>query len=513
MSRALTSATTLDQLKREAKQWLKALRTGDPQARARLSRAHPGAPVDAGLRHVQHALAREFGFASWARLKAAAAAAITAASARESPLHGILAAAAAGDVARLTALLDGHPGLVSERGTLPGNSGLRTALHFGVAHQPVVQLLLARGADPNVRDEGDDAFPLHFAAERQDLPVIRLLVEHGADTVGEGTHHELNVLGWATAWDYVTADPAVVAYLLAHGARHHLFSATAVGDVDAIRAAAAADPASLTRVMDRTNRRRTALHLAVVKRQPAALQALLALGANPEAPDQSGLTALDQAALAGDAALAEILIAHGAALGLPAAVALGRTADLRRLLAADPGCLAPGARWGTLIARAAERAPGLVIETLVAHGASVDAIDDPATAIGGIARYTALHAAAWHGNTSAADALLRLGADPRVRDGKYGATAAGWADFAGHRDTCARILAADVDVFDVIACDTPARLIAILDADPGARDRPMGEYGGRPDRAAMTPIEWAASQGKTEMVAVLQARGARPATP
>ena len=345
MSRALTSATTLDQLKREAKQWLKALRTGDPEARARLSRAHPGAPVDAGLRHVQHALAREFGFASWARLKAAAAAAITAASARESPLHGILAAAAAGDVARLTALLDGHPGLVSERGTLPGNSGLRTALHFGVAHQPVVQLLLARGADPNVRDEGDDAFPLHFAAERQDLPVIRLLVEHGADTVGEGTHHELNVLGWATAWDYVTADPAVVAYLLAHGARHHLFSATAVGDVDAIRAAAAADPASLARVMDRTNRRRTALHLAVVKRQPAALQALLALGANPEAPDQSGLTALDQAALAGDAALAEILIAHGAALGLPAAVALGRTADLRRLLAADPGCLAPGARW------------------------------------------------------------------------------------------------------------------------------------------------------------------------
>ena len=76
MSRALTSATTLDQLKREAKQWLKALRTGDPEARARLLRAHPGAPPDAGLRHVQHALAREFGFASWARLKAAAPATV-----------------------------------------------------------------------------------------------------------------------------------------------------------------------------------------------------------------------------------------------------------------------------------------------------------------------------------------------------------------------------------------------------------------------------------------------------
>ena len=82
MSRALTSATTLDQLKREAKQWLKALRTGDPEARARLLRAHPGAPPDAGLRHVQHALAREFGFASWARLKAVAPATIATARRR-----------------------------------------------------------------------------------------------------------------------------------------------------------------------------------------------------------------------------------------------------------------------------------------------------------------------------------------------------------------------------------------------------------------------------------------------
>jgi ankyrin repeat protein len=515
MSRALTSATTLDQLKREAKQWLKALRSGDPEARARLLRAHPDAPPDAGLRHVQHALAREFGFASWARLKAVAPASTASLLTREepsrdSPLQAILAAADAGDVVGLTALLDAHPELVSERGTLPGHVGLRTALHFGVAHEPVVRRLLARGADPNVRDDGDAAYPLHFAAERQDLPVIRLLLEHGADPIGTGDGHELEVIGWATCWDYVTVQPDVLAYLLAHGARHHLFSATAVGDVEAIRAAAAADRASLARVMDRTNRRRTALHLAVVKRQPAALQSLLALGADPAAHDQSGLTPLDQAALDGEQALADILIAHGAALGLPAAVALGHPADLRRLLAADPGCLAPGARWGTLIVRAAERAPGRVIETLVAHGASVDAIDDPATAIDGIARYTALHAAAWHGNTSAADALLRLGASPRVRDGKYGATAAGWADYSGHADTCARILEADVDVFDAIACDSPARLIAILDADPAALDRPLGEYGGRPERAAMTPIDWATTQNKPEMVAVLLARGARP---
>ncbi len=360
------------------------------------------------------------------------------------PLERILAAADAGDVVGLAALLDAHPDLVSVPGTLPGHTGRRTALHFGVSREPVVRLLLERGADPNVRDDGDAAFPLHFAAENQDLAVIELLLAHGANPIGTGDGHELAVIGWATCWDYVTVRPEVLARLLAGGARHHLFSAVAVGDLDAIRAAAAADPASLSRVMDRTNRRRTALHLAVVKRQPEALAVLLALGADPDAPDQAGLSALDQAALGGEADMARRLIEHGARIALPAAVALGRAGDVARLAAADPGSLAPGGRWGALIVRAAERAPGTVIEALVRAGASPDAIDDRTTSIDGVGGCTALHAAAWHGNTSAADALLRLGANPRIRDDKYDATASGWADFAGHAATRDRIREADV---------------------------------------------------------------------
>jgi ankyrin repeat protein len=519
MSRALTSATTLDHLKREAKQWLKALRSGDAEAWTRLRLAHPAAPADAGLRHVHHAVAREFGFASWARLKAAVPATAPATpvpgthdTAEDPALRAVLAAADAGDAVRLASLLDAHPELVSARGTLPGHTGLRTALHFGVAHQAVVRLLLGRGADPNVRDEGDNAHPLHFAAERQDLPVIRLLLDRGADPVGTGDGHELEVIGWATCWDYVTVQPDVLAYLLAHGARHHVFSAVAVGDVAALRAAVAADPASLTRVMDRTNRHRTALHLAVVKRQAEALDTLLALGANPDARDQAGLTPLDQAALAGDTKMVERLLAHGARIELPAAVALDRVADVERAIAGDRASLAPGGRWGTLIVRAAERASGAVVEALVRLGASVDAVDDTDTAIDGVGPYTALHAAAWHGNTSAADALLRLGANPRIRDGKYNATAAGWADFAGHRATCARILEADVDVFDAIACGTPAQAAAILDADPAAVERLLG--GDDPDDAWQSPLAWAALRDKPDMVSLLLGRGARvPAAP
>jgi hypothetical protein len=70
-SRQITPATSLDNLRKEAKRWLKALRAGDSDAAARLARAHPSAPTSPGLRDVQHALAREHGLESWTALKLA----------------------------------------------------------------------------------------------------------------------------------------------------------------------------------------------------------------------------------------------------------------------------------------------------------------------------------------------------------------------------------------------------------------------------------------------------------
>ena len=69
MSRQLTSQTNLENLRKEAKRWLKALRAGDADARARLALAHPGAPGEPTLRDVQFAIAREFGLAGWIALK------------------------------------------------------------------------------------------------------------------------------------------------------------------------------------------------------------------------------------------------------------------------------------------------------------------------------------------------------------------------------------------------------------------------------------------------------------
>ncbi|MGB6692038.1 MAG: ankyrin repeat domain-containing protein, partial [Terracidiphilus sp.] len=178
---------------------------------------------------------------------------------------------------------------------------MRTALHQAVfgKSEAAVKLLLERGANPNIRCEGDNAYPLHFAVEKNLVPIIHLLVEHGADTVGEGDYHELGVLGWATAWEYLRADPETVNYLLAHGARHNIFSAVAMGDTDAIRDLVSRTPGDLEKRMNGTLMRRMPLHLAVMKKQPVSLTRLLDLGANTESLDEAGLTALDQAALLG----------------------------------------------------------------------------------------------------------------------------------------------------------------------------------------------------------------------
>ena len=68
MPRQITSDTSLGNLRKETKRWLRALRTGDAGARARFDRAWPQAPREPVLRDVQHALAREYGQENWIAL-------------------------------------------------------------------------------------------------------------------------------------------------------------------------------------------------------------------------------------------------------------------------------------------------------------------------------------------------------------------------------------------------------------------------------------------------------------
>jgi hypothetical protein len=72
MSRTLTPDSSLENLRKVAKRWLRALRDGDARAQGRLLAITPAAaPTDPGLHDVQLALAREFGFQGWTALRQA----------------------------------------------------------------------------------------------------------------------------------------------------------------------------------------------------------------------------------------------------------------------------------------------------------------------------------------------------------------------------------------------------------------------------------------------------------
>lgn len=516
MPSQLPPRASLEQLKKQAKSLLKRRQSADPETLARIRKSHPrwnklsdeqlsASPFT--LADAQFVIANEYGFASWSKLQSHVKM-LEAAGTTAEAVASLRDAAGKGDLARLNDLLDAHPDLIDER----GGEGVRTALHQAVFGncEAAVKLLLQRGANPNIRCEGDNAYPLHFAVEKNRVGIIHLLVEHGADTIGEGDYHELGVIGWACAWPDIPANPEIVAYLLAHGARHNIFSAVAMGAVEAVRELIGHRPGDLEQRMHGTKMKSRPLHLAIIKRQPAVVRALLELGANIESLDEAGFTPLDRAAMLGASEVVSILSEAGAKLRLPAAAALGRDADVARLLRLDPDALKPGCRWGNLIVRASEHGSGEMVETLLRNGADVNIRDNPQTSIDSTAGYTPLHAAAWNGNLSVIPVLLRHGADVRAREEKYHGTPAGWADYAGHTEARDLILQGHIDIIEAIQYDLADRIGPILDEDPAALNQPFREYGLFPWDAEPwhTPLAYAVARGRADIVRLLLNRGA-----
>lgn len=224
------------------------------------------------------------------------------------------AACRSGDVGALRALLAREPTLVRER---DGEGS--TGLHLAVAHPECVRALLEHGADPNARDAGDNAYPLHFAAANGYLESVRALLDAGGDVHGFGDVHLGDVIGWAVG-NGRSANQDVVSLLLERGARHHIFSAIALGDLDLVQALVEVDPFALRRRRSRFEQGQTPLHFALAA--PDGLEAkapqydmvdlLIELGADPEAVDDRGRTPLEIAMLHGDVEAARRLAAAGA---------------------------------------------------------------------------------------------------------------------------------------------------------------------------------------------------------
>jgi ankyrin repeat protein len=348
----------------------------------------------------------------------------------------LFAAAREGDVDTLAALLDAHPDRLHARSGPYAWTLLHLAAHAG--RLAAVELLLGRGLDVNAREEGDDTYAMHWAAAAGHLDVVRRLADAGGDVVGRGDDHGLEVIGWATCWEGCddAAHRAVADFLVARGARHHVFSAVAMGLEDEVRRIVAEDPGALRRPMSRNEDFQLPLHFAARMSRPEMVALLLELGADPAATDGSGASAAVYAAAPGvDRRVIEILARHGG-MGLFGALALGDRAAAARMVAADPGLLGPGGAGAGALHLLAKRGDAPAVEWLLARGADPDARWDH-----GDARVTPLHLAAAHGHARVVRLLLAAGADPRIRDGRHDGDAMGWAEHSG-QDEVAEILRA-----------------------------------------------------------------------
>jgi ankyrin repeat protein/uncharacterized glyoxalase superfamily protein PhnB len=296
----LPERASLEYLKKLAKERLQALRRSDPAATLALALL---------------AVAKDHGFSSWRSLKAEI-------ERREAvDLSGFFDACSHGDVDRVREMLGRRRGLAraaDPRAHHDAWTGLHAAAKAGQV--AVVRELLEHGADPNAREAGDNTYALHWAVARGQIDVPRLLLDRGGDVHGLGDVHELDVIGWATVFRAPDTDPATVdpsrrelaAFLVERGAVHHIFSAIALGDLALIREVAEQNPHALDRRLSRFEQRQTPLHFAINRKRYDILRLLIELGADLEAEDGSGQTALATAMLRDDRQAIEWLHAAGA---------------------------------------------------------------------------------------------------------------------------------------------------------------------------------------------------------
>jgi ankyrin repeat protein len=397
----------------------------------------------------QLALAREYGFRSWPRLKFHVEAMTLDASARAAAL---IASATSSDLRRARALLDADPALarydlacacatgeadeVSRRlaarpaavSEPTGPNGWEPILYACFSRllrgdperapgiREVVRRLLAAGADPNasfIKDGEWLQVALYGAAGiAGDPELTRMLLEAGADpTDDRDGFHGNEVLYHAAE----LPDPTCAMLVIDAGARQDCV------DYDLGRALNFPNPEMIEMFCTHGARASAnTLHQAVWRRRPPrTVAALLDAGAPIDAPDEHGLTPLQIAVRWGEDAVARLLRERGAdesavtdadraigsyvsghGRGAPDGLALsaldemvilaiqgGHAEAMRRLL--DAGAQVDGepGRWEVPLREACWRGRVELARELIDRGAAL-AFDDGASAIG-----AALHGA------------------------------------------------------------------------------------------------------------------------
>lgn len=295
MSRSLPERANLEFLTKQAKDFLRDARGGDSIALERLRAwGPPGAARKPALADCQHALAREYGFASWPKLKAH----VEALNAVD-PAEALAAALKSRDAEAVAEVLQRYPELKkSLDGPVAGGAFGATPLIVAVqqANRAMIDVLLGAGASINQRSHwwaggfhvleddhgladfliergatldavsasalgrlddlqrivaadpkavharaGDGHTPLHVAPT---VEIARFLLDHGAEIDARDVDHE------STPAQYlVRSHPDVARFLVSRGARTDILLAAALGDLDRVRAILDADPGAIQTIV------------------------------------------------------------------------------------------------------------------------------------------------------------------------------------------------------------------------------------------------------------------------
>jgi len=328
----------------------------------------------------------------------------------------------------------GNVGMVKSH--LPPNADLKTINHvfFGACVEgqiEMMQFLLTKGA--NVNCIGDDLgeTPLMAAAQMGHAEAVKQLLARGADP---NIKEKEGKTALSLALEY--QHPEIAAILQQHGAKATILDAASAGDVESVRAILKTDPQALNG--------KDALgysplyHAAEAGRNDVAA-VLVAAGANANdftGNNGWGYSPLLIAAENGHGDVVELLLEHGADINLKS-----RNGDSALCLAASNGhvkvaeaLLAHGAevnmKGGSLMETALDEAAysgnKAMAELLIAHKADLNVRDEYG--------FTPLHMAAYHGHADVVEILLAAGADINAKD-KDGRTALWQAKSRGESDT------------------------------------------------------------------------------
>lgn len=459
-ARMLPPHPNLEQQKTQAGELLDALRRGDREARQRFRDFHPDfatispgeAATPAALHDAQLVIAREYGFASWAKLKHH----IESVTSSVGQLELLARAVKVNDLGEATRILTKHEDVRARLNeAMPGGDFDQTMIAYAANRErfDMVDLLLAHGANINQRSYwwaggfgvldtcnptiagqliergarvdvhsasrlgmldhldvivssdpqmvhargGDGETPLHFAAN---IDIARYLVEHGAEIDVRDIDHE------STPAQYMIRDRHEVArWLVDRGATADILMAAALGDVDRVRAHLDENPSSIRTSV-------TSEWFPMSNPRAGGTIYIWTLGSNKMAHS----VARD---FGHQDVVALLIDRMPDTMRLVLACEAGDERTARELIAREPDLLArtlreDARRLGDM-AWAGNTAAALLMLEL---GWSVDVEQG---------RATPLHQAAWTGNASLVRELIRRGADVNAREAQFNGTPLGWA--------------------------------------------------------------------------------------